>query len=111
MLCMFKLECVELTRHHATIISEHGDSVGPNDEAGIGPTTTNLRVVFYASAASSVGVSLNNTVLAGPSLYPAIWFRIHTVALSSDMSEMFREIPNRYPGNCIYSFSVGRISW
>ena len=58
--------------------------------------TTKLRVVFDASAASSMGVSYN-TVLVGPSLYPAIWFRIHTVALYSDMSKMFREIGQQVP--------------
>ena len=60
-------------------------------------TTTKLRVVFDGSAHSSTGVSLNDTLLPGPSLYPLLStilnrFRMHPVALVGDISKMFREV-------------------
>ncbi len=60
-------------------------------------TTTKLRVVFDASAKSSSGVSLNDTLLQGPNLYPLLTsvilaFRSHPIALCADISKMFREV-------------------
>ncbi len=61
-------------------------------------TTTKLRVVFDASAATSTGVSLNNTLLLpGPTNYPHLThiltrFRLPKVGLSADVSKMFREV-------------------
>ena len=60
-------------------------------------TTTKLRVVFDASAKSSCGFSLNDTLLTGPCTYPHIntvltRFRRHIVGLSADISKMFREV-------------------
>ena len=60
-------------------------------------TTTKLHVVFDGSAHSSTGVSLNDTLLPGPSLYPLLStilnrFRMHPVALVGDISKMFREV-------------------
>ena len=57
-------------------------------------TTTRLRCVFDASAKSSTGVSLNDQLLAGPTLHPRLTtilsrFRLHAVAISSDISKMF----------------------
>ncbi len=59
-------------------------------------TSTKLRAVFDASAKSSSGNSLNQ-LLSGPNLYPLLTsilhkFRIYPVAMSSDISKMFREI-------------------
>lgn len=60
-------------------------------------STTKLRLVFDASARSSTGVSLNDTLLPGPSLYPLLTsvltrFRTHPIGMTSDISKMFREI-------------------
>ena len=60
-------------------------------------TTTKVRPVFDASARTSSGHSLNDQLLAGPNLYPAITdmllqFRVHPIALSADIGKMFREI-------------------
>ena len=60
-------------------------------------TTTKLRIVFDASARTSSGQSLNDTLLSGPSLYPLLAsvitrFRKHPVAISGDISKMFREV-------------------
>ncbi len=60
-------------------------------------TTTKLRVVFDASAKTTTGWSLNDILLPGPCLYPKITdilikFRLHRVAVSADISKMFREV-------------------
>ena len=60
-------------------------------------TTTNLRVVFDASAKTSTGYSLNDILLPGPSLYPKLTkminqFRLNKIGMSGDISKMFREI-------------------
>ena len=60
-------------------------------------TTTKLRVVFDASAASSTGHSLNYQLLAGPNLYPPLVpilvnFRMKVVGMTADIGKMFREI-------------------
>ena len=60
-------------------------------------TTTKFRVVFDASAKSSTGVSLNDTLLVGPTVHPTLVdvllrFRIHRVALTADVSKMYRAV-------------------
>ena len=60
-------------------------------------TTTKLRVVFNASAKSSTGVSLNDSLLVGPTVHPPLinvllWFRTHCVALTTDVSKIYRAI-------------------
>ena len=60
-------------------------------------TTTKIRAVFDASAKSSSGVSLNDTLLVGPTIHPPLVdvllrFRLHRVALTADVSKMYRAI-------------------
>ncbi len=60
-------------------------------------TTTKLQIVFDGSAASSNGLSLNDILLQGPSLYPLLstiinQFRTHRIGMSADISKMFREV-------------------
>ena len=60
-------------------------------------TTTKLRFVFDASARTTSGASLNDTLLSGPCVYPCLTsvlnrFRVHLVGLSADISKMFREV-------------------
>ena len=60
-------------------------------------TTTKLRVVFDASSKATNGISLNDTLAVGPMLNPPLdqillRFRTHRVALSGDISKMYREI-------------------
>ena len=60
-------------------------------------TTTKLRVVFDASAKTTTGISLNDTLLPGPSLYPLLTdiilaFRPHVIGMIADVSKMFREV-------------------
>ena len=54
-------------------------------------TTIKIRAVFDASAKSSTGVSLNDTLLVGPTNHPPLLdvllsFRLHHVALVADVS-------------------------
>ena len=54
-------------------------------------------MVFSASAKSSTGVSLNDMLQLGPSLYPLLptiitRFRMNIVSVSADISKMFHEI-------------------
>ena len=60
-------------------------------------TTTKLRVVFDGSAKTSTKVSLNDTLLPTPNLYPLLTdvlleFRTHHIAVTGDIHKMFREI-------------------
>ena len=60
-------------------------------------TTTKVRGVFDASAKSSTGVSLNDTLLVGPTIHPPLIdvllrFRSHHIALTADVSKMYRAI-------------------
>ena len=60
-------------------------------------STTKLRVVFDASAKTSSGFSLNDTLMVGPTLYPNIFdilirFRTYPVVVSSYVSKMYRTV-------------------
>ena len=60
-------------------------------------TTTKVRAVFDASAKSSTGVSLNDTLLVGPTVHPPLIdvllrFRLHPIALTADISKMYRAV-------------------
>ena len=60
-------------------------------------TTTKLRVVFDASAKTSTGVSLNDLFLVGPTVHSTLIdvllrFRSHRIALTTDVSKMYRAI-------------------
>lgn len=55
-------------------------------------TTTKIRAVFDTSAKSSTGVSLNDTLLVGPTVHPTLInvllrFRFYRVALTADVSK------------------------
>ena len=60
-------------------------------------STTKTRVVFDASAKSTSGVSLNDMLMVGPNIHPPLFdvllrFRLHPVALTADVSKMYRAI-------------------
>ena len=60
-------------------------------------TTTKIHAVFDASAKSSSGVSLNDQLLVGPTVHPTLVdvllrFRLHRIALTSDVSRMYRAV-------------------
>ena len=60
-------------------------------------TTTKIRAVFDASAKSTTGVSLNDTLLVGPTVHPPLidvllQFRLHKIAITADVSKMYRAV-------------------
>ncbi len=60
-------------------------------------STTKIRAVFDASAKSSSGISLNDTLLVGPTVHPPLLdvllrFRMHRIALTADVSKMYRAV-------------------
>ncbi|XP_018360607.1 PREDICTED: uncharacterized protein LOC108759598 [Trachymyrmex cornetzi] len=60
-------------------------------------TTTRLRVVFDASSKTSSGKSLNDILMVGPTVQKClleimIRFRIHKVALTGDIRQMYRQV-------------------
>ena len=60
-------------------------------------STSKIRVVFDASATTASGTSLNDHLLVGPTVHSSlidvlIWFRQHKVALTSDVSHMYRAV-------------------
>ena len=63
----------------------------------VSSSTTKLRVVFDASAPTTNGISLNDTLAVGPMLHPTLdqillRFRGYRVALTGDIQKMYREI-------------------
>lgn len=60
-------------------------------------TTTKIRIVFDASAATSTGVSLNDVLAAGPKLQDDLIhilcrFRFRKVAVLGDVAKMYRQV-------------------
>ena len=60
-------------------------------------STTKVRAVFDASARSTNQTSLNDLLAVGPTLHPTLdqillRFRTYTVAISGDVTKMYREV-------------------
>ena len=60
-------------------------------------TRTKLKVVFDVSAKTTASLSLNDTLLTGPTLSPTLEtillrFRLYLVAVSADISKMYIEV-------------------
>ena len=60
-------------------------------------TTTKVRAVFDASAKTASGHSFNDTLMVGPTVHPPLLdvilrFRTHQVALTTDISKMYRAV-------------------
>ena len=60
-------------------------------------STTKLRIVFDASCRTTSGASLNDILVPGPTLHPPLdqilmRFRSYQVAVSGDISKMYREV-------------------
>ncbi|XP_056630902.1 uncharacterized protein LOC130441307 [Diorhabda sublineata] len=59
--------------------------------------TTKLRVVFDAFAKTVNGISLNNTLMVGPTIQEDLFaiiirFRQHNVAMVADIEKMYRQV-------------------
>ena len=60
-------------------------------------TSTKIMAVFDASAKTTTSVSFNETLLLGPTIHPRLvdvilHFRTHKVALTTDVSKMYRAV-------------------
>ncbi|GFS78895.1 integrase catalytic domain-containing protein [Trichonephila clavipes] len=60
-------------------------------------STTKLRVVFNASAKTSNGISLNDTLLKGGTVQNELWctllgFRKHIIVFSADVKKIYRQV-------------------
>ena len=72
-------------------------------------TSTKLRVVFDASAKSSSGTSLNDSLLVGPTLHPTLEtillrFRSYPVALTGHIAKMYRVVELSRPDRSLHLF-------
>ena len=72
-------------------------------------TTTKVRAVFDASAKSSTGISLNDTLLVGPTVHAPLLdvllrFRTHRVALTTDVGKMYRAVNLALPDRDLHRF-------
>ena len=72
-------------------------------------STTKLRVVFDASAKTTNGLSFNDILFTGPTLYPSleailIRFRVHKIALSADVSKMYRAVHLKHEDRDLHRF-------
>lgn len=60
-------------------------------------STTKYRVVFDASAPTSLGVSLNDILVVGPTIQPSLFtlllnFRLHPVVIIADIEKMYPQV-------------------
>ena len=72
-------------------------------------TTTKMWAMFDASAKSSTGVSLNDTLLLGPTAHPPLIdvllrFRLHCDALTTYISKMYQAIKFVPPDHSLHRF-------
>ena len=72
-------------------------------------TTTKIRAVFDTSAKSTTGVSLNDTLLVGPTVHPPLidvllQFRLHKIAITADVSKMYRAVELTQPDRDLHRF-------
>ena len=104
----------ELRREYSTFMNEyeslnHMSIVTPENAKATGyylphhairketSITTKIRVVFDGSAKTSSGISLNDTLMIGPTIQDDIFtlivrFRTHKYALTADIEKMYRQI-------------------
>ncbi|XP_046144681.1 uncharacterized protein LOC123988477 [Osmia bicornis bicornis] len=101
----------ELKCEYANVIQEYQDlghmsEVQPNERDGfylphhavikLSSATTKVRVVFDGSAKTSSGLSLNDTLMVGPTIQDdivllLIRFRMHAYVLTGDIEKMYRQ--------------------
>ena len=72
-------------------------------------TSTKLRVVFDGSATSTSGISLNQSLMIGPTLHPTLdkillKFQAYPVAITADISKMYREVELAVPDRDFHRF-------
>ena len=72
-------------------------------------TTTKIRAVFDASAKSTTGISLNDTLLTGPTVHSSLvdvllLFRLNRIAVTADISKMYRAVELTLPDRDLHRF-------
>ena len=72
-------------------------------------STTKIRAVFDASSKSTSGVSLNDLLLVGPTVHSSLVdvllrFRLHRIALTTDVSKMYRAVELVKPDRDLHRF-------
>ena len=72
-------------------------------------TSTKICVVFDASARASNGISLNDSLLIVPTLHPKLetillCFRTYPVAITADISKMYRVVELAEPDKDLHRF-------
>ena len=76
--------------------------------------TTKARVVFDGSAKTSSGVSLNDSLMVGPTIQDDLFsllirFRSHKYALTADIEQMYRQVLV-HPDDAIYQKIIFRMA-
>ena len=71
--------------------------------------TTKIRAVFDASAKTSTGTSLNDTLLVGLTVHSSLIdvllrFRLNRIALTTDVSKMYRAVELAIPDRDLHQF-------
>ena len=72
-------------------------------------TTTKVRAVFDASVQSSTGISLNDCFLVGPTVHSPLVdvllrYRLHRIAITTDISKMYRAVELVPPDRDLHRF-------
>ncbi|XP_066593609.1 uncharacterized protein [Prorops nasuta] len=85
--------------HMSEVCEESNDSYYMPHHAIFKPSsvTTKVRIVFDASARGCSGVSLNTTLMVGPTIQDTIFehlirFRHHKYVLTADIKQMYRQV-------------------
>ncbi|XP_023314005.1 uncharacterized protein LOC111693517 [Trichogramma pretiosum] len=88
-----------LSMGHMTLCDDNEDGYYLPHHAVIKESseTTKVRVVFDASAKTTTGISLNDTLMIGPTIQNTIFeqilkFRIHRIVVTADIAKMYRQI-------------------
>ena len=74
---------------------------------------TKMRAVFDTSANSSSGLSLNSTLMNGPTVHPSLFnvfirFQSHRIAMIADVSRMHRVVLLAEPDNVLFGVMIPR---
>ncbi|XP_018403165.1 PREDICTED: uncharacterized protein LOC108780075 [Cyphomyrmex costatus] len=86
-----KITAAELSETEETYFIPHQAVIRPDS------LTTKLRVVFDASAKTTLGTSLNDKLMPGPNLHNdlikiLLRFRMHQHVITADIAQMFHQI-------------------